>query len=171
MLHRWTAHHEKWGKDVACIAVESPDGLLHFDPLDQTSEADHTFVTTFFHARSARGRVWAPKDQVRRLGNRGVEVTDPFEPGDELPGGVECFGTARSGEVLYWIPSEGSLWVGDVLLGSPFRLCPKSWMTNATIDDLKESLAPLLDLPVERIYLAHGDPVLDDAHARLAALL
>ncbi|HTJ82651.1 MAG TPA: hypothetical protein VL400_13100, partial [Polyangiaceae bacterium] len=80
MITRWTAYHEHWREQVGCVAVESDDGLLFFDPLDPPSEADHTFVTTFFHARDARGRVWAPTALVRRLRNRGVEVTDPFEP-------------------------------------------------------------------------------------------
>ncbi|HEY8407132.1 MAG TPA: hypothetical protein VIK66_04055 [Gaiellaceae bacterium] len=169
MITRWTAYHEHWREQVGCVAVESDDGLLFFDPLDPPSEADHTFVTTFFHARDARGRVWAPTALVRRLRNRGVEVTDPFEPGDELPGGVRCFDTARDGEVVYWIPSERALVVGDVLLGAgakpratgePLRLCPARWAAPATLDDLKASLRPLLDLPVEQILVSHGAPVL-----------
>ena len=171
MLRRWTAHHEEWNKEVASLAVDTDDGLVFFDPIAPAEDADHTFITTFFHARDARGRVWAPKKLVRRLKNRGVEVTDPFELGDELPAGIQAFDTARDGEVLYWIPSERTLVVGDVLLGSPFRLCPKSWMGNASLDDLKAALQPLLDLPIERIYVGHGEPVLADGRAALAGLL
>ena len=171
MLRRWTAHHEQWKKEVASLAVDTDDGLVFFDPIAPTEDADHTFITTFFHARDARGRVWAPKKLVRRLKNRGVEVTDPFELGDELPAGIQAFDTARDGEVLYWIPSESTLVVGDVLLGSPFRLCPKSWMGNASLDDLKAALRPLLDLPIERIYVGHGEPVLADGRTALADLL
>lgn len=136
-MRRWTSFSEDWQEDVGSVAVESADGLLHFDPLDPPERADHTFITVFFHARGARGRVWAPARQVKRLANRGVEVTDPFEPGDELPGGVECFTTAREGEVVYWVPSERALIVGDVLLGAgakprktddPLRLCPDRWV-------------------------------------------
>jgi glyoxylase-like metal-dependent hydrolase (beta-lactamase superfamily II) len=109
---------------------------------------------------------------VRRLQNRGVEVTDPFEPGDELPGGVQCFPTARNGEVVYWVPRERALVVGDVLLADPgLRLCPASWLRPKTHDHLQASLRPLLDLPVEQIVVSHGNPVLQDGHAALAALL
>jgi glyoxylase-like metal-dependent hydrolase (beta-lactamase superfamily II) len=176
VITRWTAYHEHWREEVGCVAVESGDGLLFFDPLDPPSEADHTFITTFFHARDACGRVWAPKSLVRRLRNRGVEVTDPFELGDDLPGGVRCFDTARDGEVLHWIPSERALVVGDVLLGAsakpratdaPLRLCPARWVAPATLDDLKASLRPLLDLPVEQLLVSHGAPVLEDGGARL----
>jgi glyoxylase-like metal-dependent hydrolase (beta-lactamase superfamily II) len=181
VIRRWTAYHEEWEEQVGCVAVETGDGLLAFDPLEPPVEPDHTFITVFWHARSARGRVWAPKDQVRRLRNRGVEVTDPFEPGDELPGGVQCFDTARSGEVVYWLPDERALVVGDVLLGAgakprptddPLRLCPERWLQpKATHEDLEASLRPLLDLPIEAVYVSHGVPVLEDGRALLAELL
>jgi hypothetical protein len=120
--------------------------------------------------------VWAPTAIVRRLQNRGVEVTDPFEIGDELAGGVRCFGTAREREVVDWIPAERALVVGDVLLGAgaepratdePLRLCPACWVAPATLDDLKASLRPLLELPVERILVSHGAPIWEGGGARL----
>jgi glyoxylase-like metal-dependent hydrolase (beta-lactamase superfamily II) len=175
VIRRWTSHHAEWKQDVGSVAVDSTDGLLFFDPLDppaELGEPSHTFVTVFFHARSAGGRVWAPKTLVKRLQSRGVEVTDPFEPGDDLPGGVECFRTARNGEVVYWVPSELTLVVGDVLLADPeLRLCPPSWLRPQTQDDLRESLRPLLDLPIEAIYVSHGEPVLAGGRTALAALL
>jgi hypothetical protein len=184
MLRRWTAHHGEWDEDVGCVAVDTEDGLVFVDPLDPPPELgapDHTLITVFFHARDARGRVWAPKQLVRRLQNRGVEVTDPFEPGDDLPGGIGCFETARNAEVVYWLPAERSLVVGDVLLGAgakpratdePLRLCPQRWVGGGkSLDELKASLRPLLDLPIEQVQVSHGEPVLTDGHALLAELL
>ncbi len=174
---RWTAWHDHWGKDVAAFAVDTPDGLVFFDPIDPPAELGapaHVLVTVFFHARSAGtlgARVWAPTSLVKRLKNRGVEVTDPFDVGDELPGGIQAFGTGRSGEVLYWLPEQKALVVGDVLLGSPFRLCPKSWLGQATVDDLRAALRPLLELPIEQIFVGHGDPVLSGGRDALAALV
>jgi glyoxylase-like metal-dependent hydrolase (beta-lactamase superfamily II) len=174
-MRHWTAYHEDWKQEVGSVAFDSPDGLLFFDPIeppDDLGEPTHTFITVFFHARDAGGRVWAPNALVKRLANRGVEVTDPFEPGDELPGGVECYPTARNGEVVYWVPSERTLVVGDVLLRDPdLRLCPNNWLRPKTQDDLRESLRPLLELPIERIAVAHGEPVLEGGHAALAGLL
>jgi glyoxylase-like metal-dependent hydrolase (beta-lactamase superfamily II) len=174
---RWTAWHDHWGKDVAAFAVDTPDGLVFFDPIDPPAELGspaHVLVTVFFHARSSGSlgaRVWAPTSLVKRLKNRGVEVTDPFDVGDELPGGIQAFATGRSGEVLYWLPEQKALVVGDVLLGSPFRLCPKSWLGQATLDDLRAALRPLLELPVEQIFVGHGDPVLSGGRDALAALV
>ena len=183
-MYRWTAFSEHWQEDVGCVAVESDDGLLFFDPLDPPADLAppaHTFVTVFFHARDAGGRVWAPSPLVRRLRNRGVEVTDPFEPGDPLPGGVECFATAREGEVVYWVPAERALVVGDVLLGAgakpratgePLRLCPERWLgKGVTHDDLRASLRPVLELPVEQVLVSHGEPVATDGLAVLRELL
>ena len=60
---------------------------------------------------------------------------------------------AKPRRVVYWIPAEQALVVGDVLLGAgakpratdePLRLCPARWVAPATLDDLKASLRPLL---------------------------
>ena len=175
---RWTAWHDHWGKEVAAFAVDTAEGLVFFDPLDPPRELPgpaHVLITVFFHARSAGSldaRIWAPASQVRRLKNRGVVVTDPFEIGDGLPGGIQAFETGRLGEVVYWLPDQKVLVAGDVLLGSPFRLCPKSWLErDATQDDLRERLRPLLELPIEQIFVGHGEPVLTDGRDALRDLL
>jgi glyoxylase-like metal-dependent hydrolase (beta-lactamase superfamily II) len=173
-LRRWTAWHEEWREDVGCVAVETDDGLVLIDPLDPPRgirKPDHVLVTVFFHARSTKApRVWADERMVRRLASRGVEVNRPFVAGDALPGGIQAFETARSGEVVYWLPRQRAVVVGDVLLGAgakpratddPLRMCPERWLGGgATHDDLRESLAPLLELPVSRVLVSHGKPVL-----------
>lgn len=70
--------------------------------------------------------------------------------------------------------------MGDVLLGAgakphatdePLRLCPERWLGKATHEDLRSSLAPLLDLPVERVLVSHGEPVLGGGGRALATVL
>lgn len=136
-------------------------------------------------ARADRGElgaahVWAPARGVRRLKNRGVVVTDAFEKDPELPGGIKALPCAREGEVLYWLPQQKALVVGDVLLGAgakphatsePLRLCPESWLDGATTKQLVRSLLPILELPVERILVSHGDPVLQGGKDVLKALI
>jgi glyoxylase-like metal-dependent hydrolase (beta-lactamase superfamily II) len=182
-LTRWTAFHDAWREPVGCVAAETTDGLVFIDPLaapPELGEAAHTLVTVFFHAREACGRVWAPSRLVRRLANRGVTVTDPFELGDPLPGGIVCHPTARVDEVVYWLPDQRALVVGDVLLGAgakpratddPLRLCPERWLSGPTHDDLRASLRPLLELPVEQVLVSHGEPIVSDGHAALARVL
>jgi glyoxylase-like metal-dependent hydrolase (beta-lactamase superfamily II) len=52
------------------------------------------------------------------------------------------------------------------------ELCPESWLPDDVgTDDLVRSLTPILDLPVERILPGHGEPILENARARLKNLL
>jgi glyoxylase-like metal-dependent hydrolase (beta-lactamase superfamily II) len=186
-LRRWTAWHDEWEDEVASLALDTRDGLVLIDPLDPPSDvrrADHVLVTVYWHGRSTKdleaGRVWAPSRSAQPLRNRGVGVTDVFRNGDQLPGGIRAFQTARAAEVVYWLPDHNALAVGDVLLGAgakprptdaPLRLCPQGWLGKQTHDDLQASLRPLLELPVERVLVSHGKPVLRDGRAALADVL
>ena len=147
-LRRWTARHDHWEEDVGSLAVETSDGLVLIDPIDpprEVAKADHVLVTVYWHARSAgeipAKHVWASARSNRPLKTRGVEVTDPFHPGDDLPGGIRAFQTARAAEVVYWLPDQRAVVVGDVLLGAgakprptsdPLRLCPERWLGKGT---------------------------------------
>jgi glyoxylase-like metal-dependent hydrolase (beta-lactamase superfamily II) len=183
-LRRWTAWHEEWRQDVGSLAVDTDDGLVLIDPLDPPrglGRPAHVLLTCHWHARSTKsGDVWAHARAVRMLANRGVDVSRPFTPGDQLPGGIQAFGTPRPGEVVYWLPRQRAVVVGDVLLGAgakpcdtgaPLRLCPERWLGKATHDDLRESLGPLLALPVSRVLVSHGEPVLRRGAAALADAL
>ena len=174
-MRRWTSYHDHWEEDVGCVAVETDDGLVFIDPLDPPEDLprpEHVLLTVYWHDRSARdvgaAHVWSTRRGARPLGNRGVRVTDHVEDGG-LPGGIEAFQTARPSEVVYWVPSERAVVVGDVLLGAgakpratpdPLRLCPERWLGKSSQDDLRRSLRPLLELPVQRVLVSHGQPVL-----------
>lgn len=186
-LRRWSAWHSEWRQEVGSVAVDTPDGLVLIDPLDPPPEVRspaHVLLTVHWHARSAgelpAERVFAASREVRKLKNRGVTVTDAFEKDPELPGGIKALPTAREGEVVYWLPQQKAVVVGDVLLGAgakphatsePLRLAPENWLEGATRKQLIKSLLPLLDLPVERILVAHGDPVLQGGKEALRTLI
>jgi glyoxylase-like metal-dependent hydrolase (beta-lactamase superfamily II) len=198
-LWRWTAWHEEWKQDVGCVYVESPDAVVLIDPLVPPEQADrfrraldrdveragasvHVLVTIFWHARSAGelvrrygGRLWAPTRARAPIERRTQAVTDVFRPGDALPGGVRAFATARGTEVVYWLPEHRTLVPGDVILGAGsgrLRMCPESWLPDS-IDHpkLRESLRPLLELPIERVLVSHGEPVLADGREALDGAL
>jgi glyoxylase-like metal-dependent hydrolase (beta-lactamase superfamily II) len=186
-LRRWTAFHEDWEEQVGSLALDTDDGLVLIDPIDPPRglrRPEHVLLTVFWHGRSTGDlpakHVWAPSRSVRRLRNRGVEATDPFGAKDELPGGIRAIETARDGEVVFWLPKQRAVAVGDALLGAgakpratadPLRLCPARWLGNASLDDLRASLQPLLGLPVQRVLVSHGEPVLRGGKRALADVL
>lgn len=186
-LRRWTALHEEWNEPVGSLALETDEGVLLIDPIDPprgVRRADHVLLTVFWHYRSTpdlKGtRVWASGRTVKALANRGVTVTDPIGSETELPGGVQAFETARRGELVYWLPKQRAVAVGDVLLGAgakpratddPLRLCPERWLGKATHSELRRSLRPLLDLPVQRVLVSHGKPILRGGRAALSRVV
>jgi hypothetical protein len=51
-------------------------------------------------------------------------------------------------------------------------MCPESWLPGTKKHgDLAASLRPLLDLPVERILVSHGEPVLANGTRALVEAL
>ena len=78
-------------------------------------------------------------------------------------------------ERVYWIAEHAALVPGDVLIGAEnggVRVCPDSWLGERTTPaEIRERLRPLLDLPVERILVSHGEPVLSAGRAALEEAL
>jgi glyoxylase-like metal-dependent hydrolase (beta-lactamase superfamily II) len=185
-LRRWTAWHDEWKEPVGSVAVDTDRGIVLIDPLDPPrglARPDHVLPTVYWHIRSApelaADEVWSSRRGARPLHNRGVDVTGTVEESD-LPGGIRAFPTARSSEVVYWLPDQQALVVGDVLLGAgakprptrePLRQCPESWLGKATHEDLRQSLRPLLDLPVQRVLVSHGEPLLRGGKKALERVL
>jgi glyoxylase-like metal-dependent hydrolase (beta-lactamase superfamily II) len=198
-LWRWTGRHEEWRQEVGSVYVETGDGVSLIDPLVPPEEPErfwepldrdvkraggivHVLVTVFWHTRHASAmverygaRVWAPSRGRAAVARRAGGVSDPFPPDAKLPGGIAALGTARANEVVYHLPAHRTLVAGDVILGAPegnLRLCPSGWLpARIGHDELRASLRPLLDLDVERVLVSHGEPVLEDGSAALAALL
>jgi glyoxylase-like metal-dependent hydrolase (beta-lactamase superfamily II) len=198
-LWRWTAFHPEWKEDVGCVYYESPDAIVLVDPLVPTDDAErfwsaldrdargsgkpvHVLVTVFWHVRSTKevaerygARIWAPTRGRGAIERRVSTAAETYRPGDELPGGIVPLKTARAAEVVFWIPSHRTLVPGDVILGAQdggLRLCPASWLPEKTsLDQLRDSLLPLLELPVERVLVSHGEPVLAGGRDALARML
>jgi glyoxylase-like metal-dependent hydrolase (beta-lactamase superfamily II) len=198
-LWRWTAWHEEWKQDVGCVYIESNDAVVLIDPLVPPDSPDefwreldrdverargdvHVLITIFWHARSAGevtrrygARLWAPSRARAPIERRTHAVTDVFRPGDSLPGDIDALATARGTEVVYWIPEHRTLVPGDAILGTSeggVRLCPDSWLPDGTDQaKLGMSLRPLLELPVKRVLVSHGDPVLTGGREALEQAL
>lgn len=181
-LHRWTARHPDadpsptpgspadWGPDVGCVAYEAPDALVLVDPLVPDDREDlrdaldalvrrhgrsvAILTTLGFHRRSKEAlaaRYDASTSRARKT----------------LPAGVETVQIKGAGETMVWLAEPRALVPGDRLLGADgggLRLSPDSWLrylpSGMRTRQLREALRPLLDLPVEKVLVSHGEPVL-----------
>ena len=191
---------EGWEREVGCVYYEAGGTLVLFDPLAPRDEQDrdrfwraldrdverlgppNVLLTVFWHARSAQeirdryegARIFAHESARDRIGER-VRFTDTFAVGDPLPGGVEAIDALRADEVLYWLPEHHALVCGDVLLGRAdgrIRVCPDSWLPEgADPAGLRAAVRRVLDLPVERVLVSHGEPVLENGREALARAL
>ena len=191
-LHRWTAFHGEWGEEVGSLALRRGGELVLIDPLFSAEQLErfeppqdaalHIVLTIHWHVRSAAEiierhpatRIWAHAPDATPIRRR-TPVTDLFRPGDPLPAGLEAHVARPRTEVVLWDPAAGAVIPGDVLLGAEdggLRMCPGWWLPqSATIEQLREKLEPLLDLPVEMVLVSHGEPVVADARDALARAL
>ena len=187
-LWRWTARHPEavedpqpgsaadWPPEVGSVAYAADDALVLIDPLvpeEVWPELDElagdrrvTVLTTVGWHRRSRDAV---VERYRASTSRARK---------NLPSGVVPIPLRGAGETMVWLPDVGTLVPGDRLLGDGeggLRVCPDSWLRylQGALDggQLRVLLRPLLDLPIERVLVSHGDPVLEDAHAALAAAL
>jgi hypothetical protein len=188
-LWRWTAPHPGWSPDakpdstgdwdeaVGSLAIELDDGLVFVDallPADadgfwrwaDTRAADRAvfaLTTISFHRRS-RGAIAARYD------------ASTSRAADALPPGIETKPLHGAGEVALWVQRHGALVFGDRILGDGsggLRLCPESWLEylDIGVPELRELIWPLHDLPIERVIVSHGDPVLDGGREALERAL
>jgi glyoxylase-like metal-dependent hydrolase (beta-lactamase superfamily II) len=190
----WTPR-EEWPQEVGCVAYAAATGLVVFDPLvpresaeslwsrldawvERSGRAPDVLISLFWHARSAQAildryagtRVWA-HEPARHLVAERTAWTNVFRVGDPLPGGIEAIDARRAFEVLFWLPDQRTLIAGDVLHGTQdgrIRLLPDSWLGGADRAAFHAGLRSMLDLPIERILPAHGEPVLTNGREALS---
>ncbi len=195
-LMRWTAPSPDWApgcdweREVGCALYDLGDTVALFDPLLPVQGAREPFLqwldglvsnrpvsilTTIRYHRRDREQL-----AERYAGNS-------TRAWNFVPPGVSPRPLRGAGETVYWLPDAAGLVFGDRLIGAPggapdagsattsvpagsVRLCPESWLQEATVDraGLARLMRPLLELPVERLLVGHGEPVLRDGRAELA---
>jgi glyoxylase-like metal-dependent hydrolase (beta-lactamase superfamily II) len=191
-LYTWTASHpewkpgeggpEGWEQEVRSYAYDGGDVLVLLDPQSPPARTEQlaagkdvaVVLTCSWHGRSADDLVGRLAATVHfpEAEDGGPGAT--YRAGDTLPGGIEAKGALFPGEALLWIPEHGALVAGDLLINRPegLRAPPDSWLPEGlTREALRESLQPLLELPVELVLPTHGDPVTDRARNALKEAL
>ena len=192
-LLRWTARHSEWEagaepdspadwpEEVGCVAFEAPDAFVLVDPLvPDDGEALRAALDARVRRHGRRVAVLTTIRWHRRSRDAVVRRYDAStsRARAKLPSGVETIPIRRAGEVMVWLPEPRALVPGDRLLGDGhggLRLCPASWLryleSGMTVEELRDALRPLLDLPVELVLVSHGEPVLAQGRDALAEAL
>jgi glyoxylase-like metal-dependent hydrolase (beta-lactamase superfamily II) len=180
-LWRWTGLHpawtpadggpEGWEQEVGCVFYEAPDAIVLVDPLVPMEDRDR-----FFRALDRDvERLARPVSVLLTVADHRRSSAELAERYDgtigEVPDGVEV-PFDRWDERVYWIPDHRTLVFGDVVLGRAGGLrLPRTWIGDEHYDAVVADLGPLLELPVERVLVSHGEPVLEDGHGALARAL
>jgi hypothetical protein len=186
-LSRWTAPHpdfdahaargssEDWEEAVGSTIYETPDSVALIDPLLPSDDREQ-----FLHTLDARiaGRPvsilttnrWHRRDR-EELAERYRWTTS--RAWNAVPPGVVPRPLRGAAETMYWLAGAAALVAGDRLLGDGsggLRLSPQSWLDCTQVDraGLAELMRPLLELPIERVLVSHGAPVLHDGRAAIA---
>lgn len=186
----WLAPHpewepsENWPEEVLCVYYESQDGIVLIDPLLPRGEEDEfrraldadvdrlgqpvrVLLTAPWHARDAAAvvdryaaTVWAPPRA--RWEGPALGTTE------DLPAGVEALlPDGDDHQALFFIREHQTLVTGDIFSGTGGRF-------HVFVDDQEPAsflawLPQLFELPVQRVLIAHGEPVLSEGAAQVRA--
>lgn len=184
----WSAVHPNIKIPVHSYYLEEErvliDPIAPEDGLDWFAEhgppAD-VLLTNRHHFRSsaAFGERFGAKVHCSRVGlhefAQGEEI-EPFDPGDELPGGVVVHevGAICPDESALHIAAHGALALADGAVrwepGGPLRFVPDHFMDEpeATKEGLRASYRRLAELDFEHLLLAHGEPFVGNGREALA---
>jgi hypothetical protein len=185
-LLRWTAPHPDWearaapgsagdwDEQVGSVLYELPDAVALIDPL--LPSEDRAGFLDWLDARIGSRPVsilttirWHRRDR-EELAERYRSRTS--RAWNAVPPGVTPRPLRGAGETMLWLPAVATLVPGDRLIGARgggLQVCPQSWLEDVHVDRpaLAELLRALVELPIERVLVSHGEPVLRDGAAAL----
>lgn len=188
-IWHWTAEHPRIKIEVSSYYFPS-EGVL-IDPiapeqgLDWFAEREPPTVvllTNRHHYRSSASfteRFGVTVHCVREGMHEftGGEQVEPFDFGDELPGGIiaHAVGAICPDETALHIPTRNALALADGAVrweaGGPLAFVPDRYMDEpaSTKEGLRESYRRLTQLDFEHLLLAHGEPFVGTGREVLAA--
>jgi glyoxylase-like metal-dependent hydrolase (beta-lactamase superfamily II) len=174
-LWHWEAPHpdwkpgEEWDEIVSSYAIDDGDRLLLFDPLAAPSEVEELaavretaiVLTCPWHERDSRGlaeRLDAAVFVPRPEEGDPIAGRQLFSAGEVLAIGVEGFEGMERNDLVLWVESRRAVVAGDALIvrGDGLEI-PADWV-GSRLEEIREGLRPLLELPVEHVLATHGGP-------------
>jgi hypothetical protein len=186
-LLRWTAPHPEWKPQaqpgssgdweqmVGSVLYEVSDTVVLIDP--QLPQSEREQFLDWLDQRVA-GRPVSVLTTISSHRRDRKELAERYRANTTrvwnfIPPGVEPRPLRGAGETLFWLPGVATLVAGDRLVGDGqggVLVCPQSWLENVRADraDVAALMRPLLELPIERVLVSHGEPVLHGGHTALA---
>ena len=190
-LWHWTARHEHIHSDVSSYYLAQSRVLI--DPMipaeglawfEEHGVPEHVLLTNRHHDRhSWRLRdafgctVHCVRNGMHELEGRGP--AEPFDFGDELPGGVVVHEVDAicPDETALHIPTHRALACADGVIRSS-ESGDLAFVSDYLMDDpedtkegLRDAYRGLLDLDFDLLLLAHGSPVIDEGKDALRAFV
>jgi glyoxylase-like metal-dependent hydrolase (beta-lactamase superfamily II) len=190
-LWYWTAPHPAWRgatgwpEDVGCVCYRATQATVLIDPLLPPGEEEafwsfvdglglrvEVLLTASWHRRDAREVAQRYGTTVWAHERAGQHLDFPTR-NDALPDGVDTFTPDgdREGQVAFYLREHEALVVAEFFMGTGngFKLCPSPTLHD--LDAFHRSMRKLVDLEIERVLVAHGEPVLSDGRRRIAEAL
>ncbi|HEV8459648.1 MAG TPA: hypothetical protein VGQ38_02985 [Gaiellaceae bacterium] len=183
-LWRWTAEHPNWQnwpdherepREVGCVYYEAGDATVLIDPLVPAGEEESFLrhLDADVERRAHPVVILLTAEWHRRSAD---ELAARYEAriGGALPAGVEelAIDGADERQVAYFIRPHAALVVCEIFSvdnDGDLRVAPSPALARP--EELEASLHRIMELPVERLLVSHGEPVLTDAKARVAEAL
>lgn len=176
-----------WPELVSSYAIELGRDLVLFDPLSVPAglreRASVVILTAPHHERDSRllglpvhtapadtWQDWVEKFGVDPERVRGMESEDlawlrageglgHFHGPGRWPFGIHAYAGRENNDLIFWIPAIRAIVTGDTLsdfgTGLDIQLGGRTHVARA---EVASRLRPLLDLPVELVLPAHGEP-------------
>lgn len=178
-LWRWTALHPDWSegadweREVGCVYYEAAGATVLIDPLVPAER--ERFLDALDRDVERRGLPVAILLTCAWHGRSSDELAERY--GASRDGSVENVVAVPFPiveETMYWLPGRSALVTGDSLMGDGaggITVCPDTWLEGDAPRVLRRELRALLELPIERVLVSHGDPVLEDGRAALERAL
>jgi hypothetical protein len=183
-LWRWTAVHPSWERwpnherespEVGCVYYEAEDASVLVDPLVPAGEeADFFRHLDADVARRGLPVVILLTAEWHRRSADELAARYDARIGGALPEGVEeiAIEGADERQVAYFIRPHAALVVCEVFavdIDGGLRACQSPALKRP--EELEGSFDRIMELPIERLLVSHGEPVLENAKTRMAEAL
>ncbi|HEY1582115.1 MAG TPA: hypothetical protein VGF73_03330 [Chthoniobacterales bacterium] len=185
----WQAYDPAVRSDLFSTAVKTSAGLFLIDPIPLAAgqlkelaamgSVAGIFITNLNHCRAAADfarrfevTIFAAESVSREFQRENIGTNSDC---DSLGRGITAIaieGAATGETVFHFVDDGGTMVVGDALINFEpygFTFLPAKYCSDQK--QMRRSLARLLDWPFQRLFFAHGTPILHSARQQLETLL